>query len=87
METVITFRVEGVLTFTGLCNHPFMVNRWRRVLAYRVDRLRTSGLHDACRRILVGVMHENGKMSLHFSRNLADEAVIWRSPLVRSPPS
>ena len=79
--------------------HLFTVNHWRHVLETHIAQLRASGLYDTCKHIHVGVVYtrrrdlselypvlrDNEKMVLCFSRDLADEPVVWRNPEIRLP--
>ena len=77
--------------------HLFMVNEWQQLFEWHLDRIRTSGLYDACKEIRVGAVHEDhrrlseldsvlrrhDKATLCFARELAKPPVLWSDPEVR----
>jgi len=77
--------------------HLFLVNEWRRVFEFHLERLRRSGLYDACEQVHVGAVYDDervlpeldsllpgdGKTTLRFARALETPPTIWSDPEVR----
>ena len=77
--------------------HLFLVNEWRHVFKFHLERMRRSGLYNACDQIHVGAVYDDdrvlteldsllsmdGKTTLRFARALETPPIIWRDPEIR----